>query len=81
MAETVQLSARVDKVLVEQLNRLAALTGHTKVWHLSAALRAYLDTEAAFMAAVAAGRADIQAGRFVDEATIEADLDAIEADA
>jgi len=79
MSETVQLSARVEKVLAEQLDQLVAQTGRTKVWHLSAALRAYIEAEATFLAAVTAGRADIAAGRLVDMATIDADLDAIEA--
>lgn len=78
MAETVQLSARVERELAEQLDQLVAQTGRTKVWHLSAALRAYLETEATFLAAVEAGRADIAAGRFVDSDAVEADLDAIE---
>lgn len=74
MAETVQLSARVEKDLADQLDQLVAQTGRTKVWHLSAALRAYVQAEIAFVAAVEAGRADARAGRVRSLEDYRADL-------
>jgi predicted transcriptional regulator len=62
MSDTVQLNARVDKDIAEQLDRLAALTGRKKVWHLNEALRAYIAYETQFIEAVERGRAQAQAG-------------------
>jgi predicted transcriptional regulator len=63
MSDTVQLNARVEKDLAEGLDRLADITGRKKVWHLNAALRAYLAEEMQFIESVERGRADARAGR------------------
>ena len=63
MSNTVQLNARVDKDIAEQLDRLAALTGRKKVWHLNEALRAYIAYETQFIEAVERGRTQARAGQ------------------
>ena len=66
MSNTVQLNARVDKDIADQLDRLADLTGRKKVWHLNEALRIYIEYETQFIEAVERGRADARAGRVRD---------------
>lgn len=66
MSNTVQLNARVDKDIADQLDRLADLTGRKKVWHLNEALRVYIEYETQFIEAVERGRADARAGRVRD---------------
>jgi predicted transcriptional regulator len=65
MTETVQLNARVEKELAEQLDQLASITGRKKVWHLNEALRAYIQQR---------GRADARAGRTRDFDVYAAEL-------
>ena len=72
MSNTVQLNARVDKDVAEQLDHLATLTGRKKVWHLNEALRAYIAYETQFIEAVERGRSQARAGMvrpFEDYAT------------
>ena len=74
MSDTVQLNARVPREIADGLDRLADLTGRKKVWHLNAALRAYLAAEIEFIDAVDQGRADAHAGRVRDFAVYAAEL-------
>ena len=74
MSTTVQLNARVDKDIADQLDQLAAVTGRKKVWHLNEALRAYVEYETQFIEAVARGRADARAGKVRDFAEYAAEL-------
>jgi predicted transcriptional regulator len=74
MSNTVQLNARVDKDIADQLDRLAAITGRKKVWHLNEALRAYIEYETQFIEAVERGRADARAGRVRDFEEYAAEL-------
>lgn len=74
MSKTVQLNARVDKDIAEGLDQLAAVTGRKKVWHLNAALRAYIEYETQFIEAVERGRADARAGRARDFEAYAAEL-------
>jgi predicted transcriptional regulator len=74
MTETVQLNARVEKELAEQLDQLASITGRKKVWHLNEALRAYIQQEIQLIEAVERGRADARAGRTRDFDVYAAEL-------
>ena len=74
MSNKVQLNARVDKDIADQLDRLAAITGRKKVWHLNEALRAYIEYETQFIEAVERGRADARAGRVRDFEEYAAEL-------
>jgi predicted transcriptional regulator len=62
MSNTVQLNARVDKDVADQLDHLASVTGRKKVWHLNEALRAYIAYETQFIEAVERGQTQAHAG-------------------
>lgn len=65
MQKDVTITARIESELSERLNRLSALQGRSKSWVVGKALKAYLDTELAFVEAVEDGLADLREGRTV----------------
>jgi len=77
---TVTISARVDQDLRSEVDTLAEALGRDRAWVVEQAVKRYLADESEFLGAVLRGRADIAAGRFVDHADVEADLDQIEAE-
>jgi len=80
MAHTVTLSTRVPEEVRTQVDALASALGRDRAWIVEQAVRQFIAVEAQFIAAVQRGKDDIQAGRFVDHAAMEAELDQIEAD-
>jgi len=80
MSQTVTLSARVPKAFLDEVDTLARALNRDRAWIVEQAVRQYVQAEAAFLAAVQQGRADIQAGRFITHEEMEAELDRIEAE-
>lgn len=76
MSETL-VSARLPQELIAQADTLAKALKRSRTWVIEEALRAYVDTEAEFLAAVQQGREDIAAGRYVELDDLDAELDAI----
>jgi predicted transcriptional regulator len=74
MAKAVVLSARLTAELDAQLARLAAATGRSKSWHVTAALESYLAAELQFLAAVEEGLDDLATGRVVEHDEILGDM-------
>lgn len=70
MAKTITIAARVDKELDTQLERLAAVTGRSKSWLISDALRSYVANERQFLAAVEEGKQALRDGKTVDHKTV-----------
>ena len=80
MSQTMTLSARVPKEFLDEVDTLAKALNRDRAWIVEQAVRQYVQAEAAFLAAVKQGRADIAAGRFVTHEEMEAELDRIEAE-
>lgn len=64
MRKDVTITARIEADLSDRLSRLAAVQG-SKSWVVGKALKAYLDTELAFIEAVEDGLADMHEGRTI----------------
>ena len=76
---TVTLSARVPETMRDQVDQLAKQLGRDRGWIVAQAVKRYIEDEAQFIAAVAAGRAAAAAGRTISMEEMEAQLDAIDA--
>jgi predicted transcriptional regulator len=70
MPKSVTIAARIDGELDSELERLASLTGRSKSWLISEALRSYVATEQQFLAAVEEGKEALRDGKVVDHATV-----------
>jgi predicted transcriptional regulator len=75
---TVTLSARVPEAMRDQVDELARQLGRDRGWIVAQAVKRYIEDEAQFIAAVAAGRAAAAAGRAISMEEMEAQLDAID---
>jgi predicted transcriptional regulator len=64
------LTAKIDEALEARLSRLEVATGRSRDSLVAEALRGFVESEEAFVAAIEAGRDDIAAGRTVDHATV-----------
>lgn len=64
------LTAKIDEALEARLSKLEAATGRSRDSIVAEALRGFVESEEAFVAAVEAGRADVAAGRIVDHVTV-----------
>jgi predicted transcriptional regulator len=71
MTSTIPVSFRVSRKKYALLQRVASAYDRPKSWLLDQALDAFLEREAAFVAAVAAGVKDADAGRVVGHAKID----------
>lgn len=80
MSQTMTLSARVPKEFLDEVDTLARALNRDRAWIVEQAVRQYVQAEAAFLAAVRQGRADIAAGRFVTHEEMDAELDRIDAE-
>ena len=70
MPDDVPIEARIPAELDDALARLASARGKRKSALVREALTEYVLSEAAFAAAVEEGRADIRAGRIVENADV-----------
>jgi predicted transcriptional regulator len=71
------LTAKIDEALEARLTKLEAATGRSRDSLVAEALRGFVESEEAFVAAVEAGRADVAEGRIVDHATVVATFERI----
>lgn len=67
-------SVRLDDTITQQLDALATATDRPKAWHLERAIRTYIESEVAFIEAVARGRAQARAGEGRDFEEYAAEL-------
>ena len=72
MAKSVTIAARVDEDLDGELERLASVTGRSKSWLITEALRSYVANEQQFLAAVEEGKQALRDGKVLDHATVVA---------
>ena len=77
MSQTVSISTRVPQEFRDRLDVIAQALQRDRAWIVEEAVRRYVVEEEQFIAAVAQGRADIEAGRFTDWEEVEAELDRI----
>ena len=74
MTKSVLLSARISPKLNADLVRLAESSDRTKSRIVTEALRAYVESEAEFLASIEKSRKDFRAGRFKDHDVFMAEL-------
>lgn len=67
-------SVRLDDTTTRQLDLLATVTDRPKAWHLERAIRMYIESEQAFIEAVARGREQARAGEGRDFEEYAAEL-------
>jgi predicted transcriptional regulator len=77
MAADVTLDARIPAELDEKLSRLASARGKTKARLVREALAEFVLSEEAFAAAVAEGRAAVDAGDVIDHDEVMQKIDAL----
>ena len=77
MAADVTLDARIPAELDEKLSRLASARGKTKARLVREALAEFALSEEAFAAAVAEGRAAVDAGDVIDHDEVMQKIDAL----
>jgi predicted transcriptional regulator len=70
MAKSITIAARVDADLDSELERLAAVTGRSKSWLISDALRSYVANEQQFLADVQEGKQALRDGKTLDHKTV-----------
>jgi predicted transcriptional regulator len=73
--KTVTLPARMDADLDAEVRHIATVSGCTKSWLVSEALRSFVANEQQFLAAVEEGKQALREGRTVDHATVVAAFD------
>lgn len=71
------LTARVDSETSAKLNEIAAMTGRSRSWVAAAAVKAYVDSEAALLRDVQAALAAVARGETVDAAEADRQIDQI----
>jgi|JI9StandDraft_2_1071091.scaffolds.fasta_scaffold557830_2 predicted transcriptional regulator len=69
------LTARVDAETSEKLDEIAALTGRSRSWVAAAAVKAYVDSEAALLRDVQEALAAVGRGETVDAAEADRQID------
>jgi len=69
------LTARVDAETSEKLDEIAALTGRSRSWVAAAAVKAYVDSEAALLRDVQEALAAVGRGEIVDAAEADRQID------
>jgi predicted transcriptional regulator len=74
MTKDIQISARVPKALMKQVEKIAAAQGRSKSWAIEKALENYVESEAEFIEAVMEGLADSKAGRTVSYEDVMAEF-------
>jgi predicted transcriptional regulator len=77
MANDVALEARISPELDAKLSRLASARGKTKSALVREALAEFVLSEEAFAAAVAEGRAAVDAGEVIDHDAVMREIDAL----
>ncbi len=77
MAQDVALDARIPAELDEKLSRLASSRGKSKSTLVREALAEFVLSEEAFAAAVAEGRAAVDAGDVIDHDEVMREIDAL----
>ena len=77
MAQDVALDARIPASLDERLSRLASSRGKSKSTLVREALAEFVLSEEAFAAAVAEGRAAVDAGDVIDHDEVMREIDAL----
>lgn len=75
MSKHIVVSARVDPETLAAVDRIAAEQGRSRAWFVANAVKQVAEQESRFAAFVEAGRADIAAGRVVDNSTVLSMLD------
>jgi predicted transcriptional regulator len=73
--KTITIHARIGEQLDRDLRRLAAATGRSKSWLVSAALKSYVEAEKAFVEAVEQGIKAADEGRLVDHDVVVAEFE------
>lgn len=74
------LTAEVPAPLADEVARLAARMERSADWVVEQALGAFVDREARYHALTREGMADVDAGRFVSQADMEAWADGLDPD-
>jgi len=69
------LTARVDSETSAKLDEIAALTGQSRSWVAAAAVKAYVDSEAALLRDVQDALAAVERGETVDAAEADRQID------
>ena len=75
MAKSVNIAARVNASLDDELERLASAAGRNKSWLVNEALRSHVATEQQLLAAVEEGKQALRDGRTVDHQMVVRPLD------
>ena len=75
------LTAEVPAPLADEVERLAQRLERSADWVVEQALGAFVDREARHHAMILEGMADVDAGRFVTQAEMEAWADGLDPDA
>ena len=73
--KTVTIGARISEQLDRDLATLAAATGRSKSWLVADALKSYVESEKAFIAAVEEGIKAADEGRLVDHDAVVAEFE------
>jgi predicted transcriptional regulator len=74
------LTAEVSAPLADEIERLARRLDRSQNWVVEQALGAFVDREARHHAMILEGMADVDAGRFVTQAEMEAWADSLDPD-
>jgi predicted transcriptional regulator len=69
------ISTRIDADTLAMVDRIAANQGRSRAWFVAQAVKQVAEQESRFADFVAAGRADIAAGRVVENAAVLTMLD------
>ncbi|MDX2209787.1 MAG: ribbon-helix-helix protein, CopG family [Sphingopyxis sp.] len=75
MSKHAVISARIDPETLATVDRIAAEQGRSRAWFVANAVKQVAEQESRFAAFVKAGRADIAAGRVVDNNIVLTMLD------
>lgn len=73
--ETRPVTIRISAGKIQDLDELATATDRTRAWHVEQALDAYLDLQRWQVRHIAEGLAQLEAGKGIAQAEIEAELD------
>jgi predicted transcriptional regulator len=76
----VVLTAEVSAPLADEVERLARRLDRSQSWVVEQALGAFVDRQARHQAMIREGMADVDAGRFVTQAEMEAWADSLDPD-
>lgn len=69
------LTARVDAETSDKLDEIAAITGRSRSWVAAAAVKAYVDNEAALLRDVQQALDAVARGELVDEAEADRQIE------